>query len=77
MEFVNKKNAKEACELLNSRVIGGKKSGYYHDDVWNLRYLKGFKWNHLTEYVMFCTLLRTHHSRAVRFVPTNEFEGKS
>jgi ESF2/ABP1 family protein len=50
-EFVNKKDAKGACELLNARVIGGKKSSYYHDDVWNLRYLKGFKWNSLTEQI--------------------------
>ncbi|KUJ13882.1 uncharacterized protein LY89DRAFT_590501 [Mollisia scopiformis] len=51
VEFVNKKNAKEACELLNTRVIGRKKSGYYHDDVLNLRYLKNFKWNNLTEQI--------------------------
>jgi ESF2/ABP1 family protein len=51
VEFVNKKDAKRACELLNARIIGGKKGTYYHDDVWNLLYLKGFKWNNLTEQI--------------------------
>jgi ESF2/ABP1 family protein len=51
VEFVNKAEAKKACELLNARIIGGKKGTYYHDDVWNLLYLKGFKWNNLTEQI--------------------------
>jgi ESF2/ABP1 family protein len=51
VEFVNKAEAKQACELLNARTIGGKKGTYYHDDVWNLLYLKGFKWNNLTEQI--------------------------
>jgi ESF2/ABP1 family protein len=48
VEFVRKSDAKKACELLNARTIGGKKGTYYRDDVWNLLYLKGFKWNNLT-----------------------------
>ncbi|KAG0653091.1 18S rRNA factor 2 [Hyphodiscus hymeniophilus] len=48
VEFVNKKDAKHACELLNAKIIGGKKGSYYHDDVWNLLYLRGFKWDNLT-----------------------------
>ena len=48
VEFVDKKDAKHACELLNAKIIGGKKGSYYHDDVWNLLYLRGFKWNNLT-----------------------------
>lgn len=51
VEFVNKAHAKHACELLNAKTIGGKKGTYYHDDVWNLLYLKGFKWNNLTEQI--------------------------
>jgi ESF2/ABP1 family protein len=51
VEFVNKKDAKHACELLNAQIIGGKKGTYYHDDVWNLLYLKGFKWHNLTEQI--------------------------
>ncbi|TGO50080.1 hypothetical protein BCON_0192g00070 [Botryotinia convoluta] len=51
VEFVNKADAKKVCELLNANTIGGKKGNYYHDDVWNLLYLKGFKWNNLTEQI--------------------------
>jgi len=51
VEFVNKKDAKAVCEILNARTIGGKKGSYYRDDIWSLLYLKGFKWNHLTEQI--------------------------
>lgn len=51
VEFVSKAAAKRVCELLNAKTIGGKKGSYYHDDVWNLLYLKGFKWNNLTEQI--------------------------
>lgn len=51
IEFVSKREAKIAVETLNTRIIGGKKGRYYHDDVWNLKYLKGFKWRHLTEQI--------------------------
>ncbi|KAK4121641.1 hypothetical protein N657DRAFT_647825 [Parathielavia appendiculata] len=44
VEFVKKKDAKKAVELLNAQIIGGKKSSWYHDDVWAMKYLKGFKW---------------------------------
>jgi ESF2/ABP1 family protein len=51
IEFVSKKEAKLAAEALNGKNIGGKKGNYYYDDVWNLKYLKGFKWRHLTEQI--------------------------
>ncbi|GME21978.1 pre-rrna-processing protein esf2 [Neofusicoccum parvum] len=51
VEFVDKKDAKQCVELLNARIVGGKKGGYYYDDVWNMRYLTGFKWHHLTEQI--------------------------
>lgn len=37
------------AESLNNTQIGGKKRSKFHDDIWNIRYLKGFKWHHLTE----------------------------
>jgi ESF2/ABP1 family protein len=37
------------AESLNNTCIGGKKSDYYHDDIWNLKYLNKFKWEYLTE----------------------------
>jgi ESF2/ABP1 family protein len=49
IEFSNKKDAKNVAMMLNAQPMGGKKSNYYHDDIWNLKYLSGFKWIHLTE----------------------------
>eukprot|EP01032_Pedospumella_encystans_P030223 gene30223-34113_t len=49
IEFADKKIAKMVAESLNNTSIGGKKGGFYHDDIWNLKYLKNFKWDYLTE----------------------------
>lgn len=50
IEFVQKKDAKMAAIALNNQLIGGKKQhNKYRDDTWTLKYLKGFKWHHLTE----------------------------
>eukprot|EP01031_Cornospumella_fuschlensis_P044810 gene44810-54805_t len=49
IEFADKKIAKSVAESLNNTHIGGRKSDYYHDDIWNLKYLKKFKWEYLTE----------------------------
>lgn len=51
VEFASKRDAKIAAETLNTQIIGGKKGGWYHDDVWNIKYLKGFKWRDLTEQI--------------------------
>lgn len=73
IEFVSKREAKIAVETLNTRIIGGKKGRYYHDDVWNLKYLKGFKWRHLTEQIANenaerATRMRTEDARERREV---------
>ena len=47
-EFKSKKAAKLAAETLNGNIIGGKKRGFYHDDILNVKYLRGFKWGDLT-----------------------------
>lgn len=49
VELVDKKEAKKAVDLLNGQTMGGKKGSLYRDDVWCLRYLTGFKWNHLMD----------------------------
>ncbi|KAJ2234985.1 RNA-binding ATPase activator esf2 [Coemansia sp. RSA 1722] len=49
IEFTNKKYAKSVASMLNNSQMGGKKHGFYHDDLWNLKYLPKFKWRHLTE----------------------------
>jgi ESF2/ABP1 family protein len=43
VEFSSKKDAKAAAETLNGNI--------YHDDMWNMKYLTGFKWSHLTEQI--------------------------
>ncbi|KAK0838076.1 RNA-binding ATPase activator esf2 [Friedmanniomyces endolithicus] len=51
VEFTSKNEAKAAAERLNGEVLGGKKGGFYRDDMWNVKYLRGFKWTHLTEQI--------------------------
>ncbi|KAG5993335.1 RNA-binding ATPase activator esf2 [Claviceps lovelessii] len=64
IEFLRKKEAKVACELLNGRNIGGKKGSFFRDDMWNLVYLKGFKWFNLTEQITAENAERTSRMRA-------------
>ncbi|KAF7489100.1 Pre-rRNA-processing protein esf2 [Sarcoptes scabiei] len=49
IEFRKKSIAKYVAETLNGKPIGGRKSARYHDSLWNLKYLKRFKWTHLAE----------------------------
>ncbi|KLJ09105.1 hypothetical protein EMPG_15467 [Blastomyces silverae] len=51
VEFASKRTAKICAETLNATIVGGKKGGWYHDDVWNIKYLRGFKWADLMEQV--------------------------
>ena len=64
VEFVKKKDAKAVAELLNAQNIGGKKGSYYHDDLWNLLYLKGFKWHNLTDQIATENAERSSRMRA-------------
>lgn len=43
VEFADKKIARQVAESLNNTMIGGKKGSFYHDDMWNIKYLKNFK----------------------------------
>ena len=54
IEFVDKKVAKHVARLLNGEPMGGpKKRSKYYYDLWNLKYLSGFKWENLTEDVAY------------------------
>lgn len=53
VEFVDKKVAKSVAAMLNGTCIGGKKRSRFHDDIWNLKYLPGFKWDGLTEQIAY------------------------
>ena len=64
VEFASKKHAKICAETLNGEIIGGKKGGWYHDDLWNIKYLKGFKWADLMEQVQGEERMREGRMRA-------------
>lgn len=51
VEFTSKTEAKQTAQMLNGNIIGGKKGSFYHDDLWNVKYLHGFKWADLTEQI--------------------------
>ncbi|KAJ1823905.1 Activator of basal transcription 1 [Coemansia sp. RSA 2675] len=50
IEFASKKYAKAVATMLNNTNMGGgNKHGFYHEDLWDLKYLPKFKWRHLAE----------------------------
>lgn len=49
VEFEDKRDAKQCAAMMNGQIVGGKKSGFFHDMIWNIKYLKGFKWSDLME----------------------------
>ncbi|RUP47924.1 hypothetical protein BC936DRAFT_145166 [Jimgerdemannia flammicorona] len=53
VEFKDKKIAKQVALTLNTKPMGGNKRNFYHDDLWNIKYLPKFKWHHLTERIAF------------------------
>ncbi|CUS09378.1 unnamed protein product [Tuber aestivum] len=74
VEFKSKKIAKLVAETLNTTTIGGKRSApsvtcgkkgsYYHDDVWNIKYLPKFKWHHLQAQIAYENASRQAKLRA-------------
>ncbi|GAX73284.1 hypothetical protein CEUSTIGMA_g738.t1 [Chlamydomonas eustigma] len=58
VEFEDKRVAKRVAMQLNGQPIGGKKRSAYYYDLWCLKYLSKFKWDHLTEEI--------NYQRAVR-----------
>ena len=53
MEFEDKTVAKSVALALNGQQMGGRRRSAYHYDLWNLKYLSKFKWDHLTEEVAY------------------------
>ena len=47
IEFLRKRDAKTVVETFNGRPVEGNAS--YKNSLWNLRYLSGFKFDHLQE----------------------------
>ena len=58
VEFVDKKKARDCAALLNNTQIGGKRRSSHYSDLWMLRYLPKFKWEHLLEEIEFQKAIR-------------------
>lgn len=43
--------ALQVAAMLNGQQMGGKRRSAYHYDLWSMKYLPKFKWDHLTEEV--------------------------
>ena len=63
IEFESKKVAKRVGETLNMSRITNHKGSVHYDDVWNIKYLRGFKWSHLTEKVAYERRIREQKLR--------------
>lgn len=62
VEFEDKSVAKSTAAMLNGNAIGGKRRSAYHYDLWSLKYLPKFKWDHLTEEISEPGILSASHT---------------
>lgn len=53
VEFEDKRMAKRVALAINGTQIGGKRRSAYFEDLWNIKYLPKFKWDHLTEEISY------------------------
>jgi ESF2/ABP1 family protein len=53
VEYEDKKIAKRVAETLNNTPITNHKRSVHYGDLWNLKYLRKFQWDHLTEKVAY------------------------
>lgn len=53
VEFADKHVAKATAQMLHNTPVGDNKRGFYSSDLWNIKYLKHFKWHHLTEKISY------------------------
>jgi len=63
VEFADKKTAKRVARALNCQQIGGKRRSRYYDEIWNMKYLKGFKWSNLSEKIVHDRITREQRIR--------------
>jgi len=59
VEFECKKVARWMADSLNGQPIGGSRRSKYAEDLWMIKYLKGFKWHHLTEKIAYEKQIRS------------------
>ncbi|KAG0349226.1 RNA-binding ATPase activator esf2, partial [Gamsiella multidivaricata] len=64
VEFMDKSVAKQVAKTLNTTIIGGNKNSFYYDDMWNIKYLPKFKWDHLTERIAYENASRAQRLQA-------------
>ena len=65
IEFTDKIMAKLCHYELNGKILGGKKrNNKFREEIWNIKYLHKFKWNHLMEKLQFNKKLRDHRMQA-------------
>lgn len=58
VEFARKSVAKRVAKLLNGEQLGGKKRSSFYYDLWNIKYLRKFKWDDLTEEIAYKNAIR-------------------
>ncbi|XWS30426.1 hypothetical protein CRYUN_Cryun24cG0116600 [Craigia yunnanensis] len=57
-EFARKWIAKRVANMLNGEQIGGRKRSSFYYDLWNIKYLSKFKWDHRTEEIAYKSAIR-------------------
>lgn len=64
IEFLNKKDAETAAEVLNGRPYGGRRGSRFREDLWCIKYLgSDFKWSSLTERISYENAVRDQKMR--------------
>jgi ESF2/ABP1 family protein len=63
VEFERRKDAKTATLALNGSIFGGKKTNRFHDEMWNIKYLKDFTWSNLNEHINYEKAIRQQKMR--------------
>ncbi|KAJ7549404.1 hypothetical protein O6H91_07G052600 [Diphasiastrum complanatum] len=58
VEFSKKSDAKRVATMLNGEQMGGKKRSAYYYDLWNIKYLRKFNWDNLTEEIAYRNAVR-------------------
>lgn len=67
IEFGKKRVAKHVAASLNNTEISNQKRNVHYGDLWNLKYLNKFKWEHLTERVAYERRVREQKLRVELF----------
>ncbi|KAG7671282.1 putative Pre-rRNA-processing protein ESF2 [Nannochloris sp. 'desiccata'] len=58
VEFEDKADAKRIAAMLNGQQMGGKRRSAHYFDLWTIKYLPKFKWDHLTEEINYQKAVR-------------------